>query len=78
MKKINYKEFIRIYDKCIVYNDSKIELIVQLVNDKYIFIEMEDKDDVNKKFNNTQEMIKTLKKYTPKTLLLFTKNNIMV
>lgn len=63
MKIIGYKELINVYDKCIVYSDNNIEIIVQLVNNKYIFIEMEDKDDESKKFNNIQEMIDNFKKY---------------
>jgi predicted adenylyl cyclase CyaB len=62
MKKINYKELIKIFDKCIVYTDNNIEIIVQLVNDKYVFIEMEDKaDHINKHFVNIEEMIQLLK-----------------
>lgn len=41
MSAINYKELFRINDKCIVFSNDKTELVVQLVNDKYIFIEME-------------------------------------
>lgn len=41
MKAINYKELFKINDQCIVYNNGKTELVVQLVNDKNIFIELE-------------------------------------
>ena len=42
MELIGYHELIRIYDHSIVYQNGKIELAVQLVNDKYVMIEFED------------------------------------
>ena len=57
MKAINYKELFKIHDKCIVYANSKSELIVQLVNDKYIFIEMENKCEfTDRVYNNVDEL----------------------
>ena len=57
MKAINYKELFKINDKCIVYANSKSELIVQLVNDKYIFIEMENKCEfIDRVYNNVDEL----------------------
>lgn len=57
MKAINYKELFKINDKCIVYANSKSELIVQLVNDKYIFIEMENKCEfTDRVYNNVDEL----------------------
>lgn len=41
MKDINYKKIFKINDQCIVYDNGKTELVVQLVNDKNIFIELE-------------------------------------
>ena len=41
MEAINYEKLIYIYDKNIVFANDEAELTVQLVNDKYIFIEME-------------------------------------
>ena len=64
MKSINYKHLFKIYDKCIVYANDKTELVVQLVNDKYIFIEMESKAEyINKEFNNIEDMIQNLEQY---------------
>ena len=40
---IEYKELFIINDKCIVFANDRTELMVQLVNNKYIFIEMEAK-----------------------------------
>lgn len=57
MKAINYKELFKINDKCIVYANSKSELVVQLVNDKYIFIEMENKCEfTDRVYNNIDEL----------------------
>ena len=57
MKAINYKELFKVHDKCIVYANSKSELIVQLVNDKYIFIEMENKCEfIDRVYNNVDEL----------------------
>lgn len=57
MKAINYKELFKINDKCIVYANSKSELVVQLVNDKYIFIEMENKCEfTDRVYNNVDEL----------------------
>lgn len=55
MNAINYKELFKINDKCIVFANDKTELVVQLVNDKYIFIEMESKGN-NRKYNTIDEM----------------------
>lgn len=57
MKAINYKELFKINDKSIVYTNSKSELVVQLVNDKYIFIEMENKCEfTDRVYNNVDEL----------------------
>ncbi len=57
MKAINYKELFKINDKCIAYANSKSELVVQLVNDKYIFIEMENKCEfTDRVYNNIDEL----------------------
>lgn len=57
MKAINYKELFKVHDKCIVYANSKSELIVQLVNDKYIFVEMENKCEfIDRVYNNVDEL----------------------
>ena len=57
MKAINYKELLNIYNKCIVFANGKSELVVQLVNNKYIFIEMESKCEyINRQYNTIDEM----------------------
>lgn len=74
-KAINYKILFKIFDKCIIYANKKIELAVQIVNNKYIFIEIEDKSEhVDKTFNTTEEMIRELEKYN----LDYDKNNYFV
>lgn len=64
MKAINYKTLLTINDKCTVYSNDKIELIVQEVNNKYVFIEMEDKSEhINKEYETIDEMINELNEY---------------
>lgn len=64
MKSINYKKLFKIYDKCIVYANKETELIVQLVNDKYIFIEMEDNcEHINRHYNSVEELKEDLNRY---------------
>ena len=56
MEAINYKILFKIYDKCIVYANETTELAVQLVNDKYIFIELEDRcNHINRFYNKIDE-----------------------
>ena len=64
MNMIGYKSLFNIYDKCIVYCSNKTELIVQLVNNKYIFIEMEDEPQyISKKYEDIKDMISELEEY---------------
>ena len=64
MKSINYKKLFKIHDKCIVYANKETELIVQLVNDKYIFIEMEDNCEyINRHYNSVEELKEDLNRY---------------
>lgn len=75
MEAINYKKLFNICDKCIVFANNKTELIVQLVNEKYIFIEMESKGDyVDTEYNNIEDMKKALDSYN----LPYNKNNYFV
>lgn len=63
MESINYKELFRIFDLCIVYANLDVELTVQLVNDEYIFIEMEQTGEyITKIYKDTLEMINALEK----------------
>jgi adenylate cyclase class IV len=64
MEEINYQKLIAINDQCIKYINDKIELIVQLVNDKYIFIEVEEKMEIIKANKLTfEEIIEIFKTY---------------
>ena len=75
LKAIGYKELISIQDKCITYTNNDIEFYVQLVNDKYVFIEMEDEANfIDKKFNTINEMITSFEAYN----LDYDKNNYYV
>lgn len=57
LKAINYQHLFSINDKCIVYANDKTELIVQLVNNKYIYIEMESTCEyINKEYKNIEEL----------------------
>lgn len=75
MKAINYRKLFEIKDNCVVYVNDKTELIVQLVNDKYIFIEMEDESQyLNKHYSNVEKMITEFESYN----LPYAKNNYFV
>lgn len=64
MKAINYKELFHIYDKCVVFANKETELTVQLVNDKYVFIEMEASPEyVDRKYGSVEELKSDLNKY---------------
>jgi len=64
MEAINYRKLFHIYDRCIVFANSETELVVQLVNDKYIFIEMEDEcQHIDKKYNSIEELKLDLDRY---------------
>lgn len=75
MKAINYKELIKINDKCIVYVNDRTELVIQLVNNNHIFIEMEDHPEyIDKKYISLEEMKDELDSYN----LPYDKNNYFV
>ena len=64
MESINYKKIFNIYDKCIVFANRETELVVQLVNNKYIFIEMESEcQHINRKYELVEELKKDLNRY---------------
>ena len=64
MKTIHYKRIFDINDDCIVYTNGKNKMAVQLVNDKYIFIEMESTGDyIDRKYRNVEEMKSDLLSY---------------
>ena len=72
METINYKKLFTIHDKCVVYSNGKTELAVQLVNDKYVFIELEDGE--LKTYKDIEEMKEDLNSYN----LSIDKNNYFV
>ena len=72
MEAINYKKLFTIRDKSIVYSNGKTELAVQLVNDKYIFIELE--DGALRSYKDIEEMKEDLNSYN----LSIDKNNYFV
>ncbi len=64
MEAIHYKRLFDINDTCIVFANDDAELVVELVNDKYIFIEMEDKGEyIDKEYNDIKSMKDELLKY---------------
>ncbi len=64
MNTIQYKELFNIFDKCIVFANDKTELVVQLVNNKYVFIEMEAKCEyINRECQTLNELKKDLCSY---------------
>ncbi|MDD3187576.1 MAG: hypothetical protein PHD02_03845 [Bacilli bacterium] len=71
MEAINYKELFKIFDESYVYSNDKIEIVVQFVNNKYIFIEFEDN-------NNTYNSIEELKKALDMYNLPYNKDNYFV
>ena len=60
-KKLNFEELIRINDHLLVYAKEKDELVIQNVNDKHIYIEIEDKCNYSDKcYNSIDEMKKVI------------------
>lgn len=56
-EKLGFEELIRINDHLLVYATDKDELIIQNVNDKHIYIEIESKCDyANRVYNSIEEM----------------------
>ena len=75
MEAINYQKLIEIRDKCTEYANNEIELIVQDVNNKYLFFEAEQEcRNINKKFKSLDEIKNTINKYN----LPFAKDNYFV
>lgn len=64
MEEINYIKLFNIIDKCIVYVNNDNELVVELVNDKYVFIELESNPEyINKRYTCYLDMINELNSY---------------
>lgn len=53
---IGYKKLIHIIDDIIVYEKNGLELCIEYVNNKYLYIEVEE----NEKYNTIEKMIKAL------------------
>ena len=61
---MNYEELIRINDHLLIYMNEEDELAVQLVNDKHIYIEVEEfSDRLNKQYSSLEEMKNVFSKY---------------
>lgn len=57
LEKLGFEELIKIYDKLYVYATDRDELVVQSVNNKHIYIEIEDKCHyANRIYNSVDEM----------------------
>lgn len=67
---LGYKDLIKIVDCIDVYEKDGFEICVQYVNDKYLFIEIEEND----KYKSTYDMIKKLEK----TKIDYDKSNYFV
>lgn len=64
LEAIDYQEFIKLYDHLIVYSNEDDELAIQIVNNKHIYIEVEEFcNRINKKYSNIEEMKGVFKKY---------------
>ncbi len=56
-EKLDFEELIRINDHILVYATDKDELVIQNVNDKHIYIEIEDKCNyADRSYNSIDEM----------------------
>ena len=57
MERIGYINLFEINDKCIVYSNNEIAIVVEVVNDKYLFIELEETNEhISKKYSSIEEM----------------------
>ena len=59
-EKLDFEEIIRINDHMLVYATDKDELVIQNVNNKHIYIEIEDKCNYANRFYNSIEEMKTV------------------
>lgn len=75
MEAIDYIKLFSINDKCIVYSNNDIELVVQLVNNKYIFIEIEYNKEIT---SNNVDIINDLKRKIDLLNLSIDKSNYFV
>ena len=60
-EKLGFEELIRINDHMLVYASEKDELVVQYVNNKHVYIEIEDECyHINRTYNSIEEMKKVI------------------
>ena len=63
-EKLNFEELISINDHLLVYANDTDELVIQNVNNKYIYIEIEDECNfIDKHYETIDEMKNVIKKY---------------
>jgi len=60
---LGYSKLIEIHDHLMVYTNGKIEFAVQLVNDKHIYIEIEEENNLKYGYRNLEEIKKEFNKY---------------
>lgn len=64
METISYKKLFEIHDKCTAFSNNESELVVQIVNDKYIFIEMESNCIyTDRKYSSINELKEDINRY---------------
>ena len=64
LEKLNFEELIKINDHMLVYANETDELVIQNVNNKHIYIEIEDKCNyANRFYKSIDEMKKVITKY---------------
>lgn len=53
---LNFEELIRIKDDMLIYANDKDELAIQNVNNKHLYIEIEEKNSINRVYSSIDEM----------------------
>ncbi len=73
METIDYKELIHVIDSIVVYEKDGLELCVEYVNDKYLYIEVEE----NEQYNMIEKMIEALEKININYIFLLKKLRVI-
>ena len=64
-EKLNFKELIKINDHMLIYANKEDEMAIQCVNDKHIYIEIEDTCHyVDREYKSIEEMKESIVKYS--------------
>lgn len=64
LEALNFEKLISINDNLTVYSNGVDEIVLQYVNNKHVYIEIEDKCNyIDKKYSSIEEMIDVIKKY---------------